>query len=496
MPKLESPTRSPSDDSVLTLRISKRTFAETLVALGVIACLTLLGFYERKSQLPVASTGNQASASVSQAVAAVPQPVSREKSPHFPRVVRRPKEVSSKEPALSSSNDVKEESYSVSLSQPMAAPQNQSYSQLRSTNLAPVRTFRPPAPVRIEEDPEDHDDGTLSVVNVDLPTPGIEPITLNGSGATFPYPVYAKWFTEYHALHPQVTVNYQSRGSGAGIRQLMEGAVDFGASDQPMTDQQLKEAKGTRGFDIIHLPTVLNAVVITYNVPGVHTELRFTPDVLADIFLGTINRWDDPRIRMANPALQLPDADTIVVHRAEASYSTYILADFLSKVSAQWRDKVGNGTAVQWPTGLGQQGNEAVGRMVRETPGAIGYVDLNYALQNKLPYASILNSSGHFILPSLESVRAAAAFVANLPEDDFRVSITNAPGEGAYPIASFTWLLVPSQWSDANKKNTFLSVMSWAFDHSERSAAALGYPSLPKAVSLKVKKRIRALWSQ
>jgi len=496
MPKLESPTRSPSDDSVFTLRISKRTLAEALVALGIIVCLTLLGLYEKKNQPAVSNNGNQVSASVAQTVVTPRQPVSRENSPHPPRAVPQTFKTSLVTPS-GSANNASDESRSASASPSTTPPGSETYVQPRLPGAVVLKRPLPaPVPTQGENDPEDHDADVLSVANVDLPGPVLEPITLNGAGTPFPYPLYAKWFTEYHTLHPQVTVNYQSKGSGAGIRQLTEGTIDFAASDRPWTDQQLKETRDKRGVDIIHIPTVLNAVAITYNLHGVRTALRFTPDLLADIFLGTINRWDDRRIRSLNPDLQLPDADILVVHRAEACGTTYILADYLSKVSPQWSDKVGGGMAVQWPTGLAQQGNEAVGSMVRETPGAIGYVDLIYALQNKLSYASILNLSGHFILPSLESVKVAADFVATLPEDDFRVSITNAPGENAYPIASFTWLLVPSQWSDANKKITFLSIMSWALDHSEPSAAALGYPSLPKAVSLKVKKKIRALWAR
>src|SRR5215471_2702604 len=495
MSKFESPTRSSSDDSVFTLRISKRAIVEVLVTLGIIALLVLLGIYESNKRTAPPGSRQQVSATPQAVVVPTQQPVKPNRSASSRS---REKLQESKDSPLASASAVNypgEGPPVANLLPPAATTFTETDEEARVSNIV---AFKRPSPVPVlaqcEDDGDDRADDIVTVARVDLPAPAIEPITLNGAGATFPYPLYAKWFAEYHTLHPQVTVNYQSKGSGAGIRQVTEGTIDFGASDVPMTDQQLKEARGKRGVDIIYIPTVLNAVAITYNLPGIRSALRFTPDLLADIFLGTINRWDDPRISSVNPGLQLPDVDIIVVHRTDASGTTYILADYLSKVSSQWKDRVGNGASVQWPTGMGQQGNEAVANLVRQMPGAIGYVDFIYARQTKLEVGSVLNASRRFVPPSVESVKAAADFVATIAEDDFRVSITNAPGENAYPIASFTWLLVPSLWTDANKKITFLSLMTWALDHSEPSAATLGYPSLPKAVSLKVKKRIRVLW--
>jgi phosphate transport system substrate-binding protein len=311
---------------------------------------------------------------------------------------------------------------------------------------------------------------------------------LNGAGATFPNPIYQKWFSEYHNQHKDVQINYQSIGSGGGIAQLTSGTVDFGASDGPMTDEQLSKVSGK----VLHIPTVLGGVVPTYNVNGVSGELKFTGDVLADIYLGNIKKWNDPRLAKANPGVKFPDEDIIVVHRSEGSGTTYIFTDYLSKVSPAWKDKVGKGTSVNWPAGLGGKGNEGVSGMVKQTEGSLGYVELIYAISNQMAYGSVQNAAGSFVKASLDSVTAAAASVKDMP-DDFRVSITNAPGKDAYPISSFTWLLVPAEWADANKEKAFVDFLTFMVDKGQTMTAALQYAPLPKNVATKVKARIKEI---
>lgn len=311
---------------------------------------------------------------------------------------------------------------------------------------------------------------------------------LNGAGATFPYPIYSKWFNEYHNQHPEVAINYQSIGSGGGIAQLQKGTVDFGASDGPMNDQQLADTK----FKVFHIPTVLGADVPTYNIPGVTAELKFTPDVLADIFLGKIMKWNDPRLAKANPGVKLPDSDIIVVHRSDGSGTTYIWTDYLSKVSPEWAQKVNKGTSVNWPVGLGGKGNEGVSGIVKQTEGSIGYVELIYAISNNMSYGTVQNAAGQFVKASLASVTAAAGSVKDMP-DDFRVSITNAPGKDAYPISSFTWLLVPVEWSDVTKEKAFVAFLNWMVDQGQGMTSALAYAPLPKNVAAKVKARIKEI---
>jgi phosphate transport system substrate-binding protein len=309
---------------------------------------------------------------------------------------------------------------------------------------------------------------------------------LNGAGATFPNPIYQKWFSEYHNAHSDVKINYQSIGSGGGIQQLTAGTVDFGASDGPMTDEQLAKVSGK----VFHIPTVLGAVVPTYNITGITSELKFSGDVLADIYLGNIKKWNDPRLAKSNPGVKFPDEEIVVVHRTDGSGTTYIFTDFLSKVSPAWKDKVGKGTSVNWPAGLGGKGNEGVSGMVKQTAGSIGYVELIYAVSNKMSYGSVQNPAGNFVKGSLESVTAAAASVKDMP-DDFRVSITNAPGKEAYPISSFTWLLVPAEWPDAGKQKAFVNFLNWMVEKGQTMTSALEYAPLPKNVAQKVKARIK-----
>ncbi len=326
----------------------------------------------------------------------------------------------------------------------------------------------------------------IALVICTLVAMGSAQTSLNGAGATFPNPIYQKWFNEYHNAHSDVQINYQSIGSGGGIQQLTAGTVDFGASDGPMTDEQLSKIQGK----VLHIPTVLGAVVPTYNIPGVSVELKFTGDVLADIFMGKITKWNDGRLAKANPGVKFPDLDIVVVHRGESSGTTYIFTDYLSKVSPEWASTVKKGTAVNWPVGLGQKGNEAVAGTVKQTEGSIGYVELIYALSNKMAYGSVQNTAGNFVKASLASVTAAAASVKDMP-DDFRVSITNAPGKEAYPISSFTWLLVPAEWNDAGKCKAFTDFLNWMVDKGQTMTTALEYAPLPTNVATKVKARIK-----
>jgi phosphate transport system substrate-binding protein len=319
-----------------------------------------------------------------------------------------------------------------------------------------------------------------------LAVPALAQTKLNGAGATFPNPIYSKWFSEYHKLHPDIEINYQSIGSGGGIRQVIAGTVDFGASDGPMTDEQLKEAK----MKILHFPTVLGADVPAYNIPGVNAELKFTPDALAGIFLGRITKWNDKALTGPNPGVSLPDRDIIVVHRSDGSGTTYIWTDYLSKVSPEWQSQAGKGTSVKWPVGLGGKGNEGVAGSIRQLQGSIGYVELIYAVQNNISYGSVKNAAGNFVKASLESVTAAAASAPKMPAD-FRVSITNAPGKDAYPISSFTWLLIPAQAKDASHSKILADFLNWMVTDGQRMTAALSYAPLPEGVVQKEKEAIK-----
>lgn len=319
-----------------------------------------------------------------------------------------------------------------------------------------------------------------------LALPAFAQTTLNGAGATFPYPIYSKWFSEYHKAHSDVQVNYQSIGSGGGIRQVLAGTVDFGASDGPMTDEQLGQAK----VKILHIPTVLGAVVPAYNIPGVTGEVKFTSEALAGIFLGKITSWNDKALTAANPGVNFPNQPIVVIHRSDGSGTSYIFTDYLSKVSADWKNGPGKGTSVKWPVGLGGKGNEGVAGMIRQMEGSIGYVELIYALQNKITYGSMKNPAGEFVKASLESVTTAAASVKSMPAD-FRVSITNAPGKGAYPISSFTWLLIPTKSQDPNKGKILTDLLNWCETDGQKLTADLSYAPLPDTVVAKVKEAIK-----
>jgi len=307
-------------------------------------------------------------------------------------------------------------------------------------------------------------------------------LSINGAGATFPYPMYSKWFDEYHKKNPNIQINYQSIGSGGGIKQVTEGTVDFGAADGPMNDEQLKAFQEKHGSGILHFPTVLGAVVPTYNIPGVEASLNFTPEALAGIFLGKITKWNDPAITDANKGIKLPANEIVVVHRAESSGTTYVWTDYLTKVSDEWKTKVGKGAAVNWPVGLGAKGNEAVTGTVKNTPNSVGYVELIYAEANKIPYGNVKNAAGVFVKASLAAVSAAAAGAAKEMPEDFRVSITNAPGKSAYPISSFTWLLIPEKFSDAAKRDAIKGFVKWMLADGQTYAENLSYAKLPKEV--------------
>ena len=301
---------------------------------------------------------------------------------------------------------------------------------------------------------------------------------INGAGATFPFPIYSKWFSEYNKKFPNVQINYQSIGSGGGIRQLTAQTVFFGATDGPMTNDQLLAAPGK----ILHFPTVLGAVVPVYNIEGVSAELKFSGPVLANIFLGTITKWNDPAIAKLNPGVKLPGEDITVVHRSDGSGTTYIFADYLGKVSPEWKKKVGVATALNWPVGLGGKGNEGVAGLVKQTPGSIGYVELIFALQNKIAYGSVQNMAGKFLKATVEGVTAAAASAASAMPADFRVSITNAPGDAAYPISSFTWLLFYESPKDKAAAKTMVDFMKWALTDGQKFTAQMGYAPLPDGV--------------
>ncbi|MGH7701303.1 MAG: phosphate ABC transporter substrate-binding protein PstS [Gemmatimonadales bacterium] len=316
-------------------------------------------------------------------------------------------------------------------------------------------------------------------------------VRLNGAGATFPYIIYSNWITTYNRQTSGVQLNYQSIGSGGGIRQFSENTVDFGASDAPMTDSAIAAISG----NVLHIPTVLGAVVPAYNLPGFSGTVRFTPDILADIFLGKVTRWNDPRLAAVNPGLRLPSQDILVVHRSDGSGTTYVWVDYLTKVSPEWAQKVGRGTSVRWPVGLGGRGNEGVAATIRQTPGALGYVELGYAEQTRMAAGQVRNRAGNFVTPSAETVTAAAAgAMAEMgPNTDFRVSITNPGGATAFPISSFTWLLVRKEYPDAAKARALVTFIWWALTEGQARAPSLGYAPLPKEMLPWIQARLKTV---
>ena len=333
----------------------------------------------------------------------------------------------------------------------------------------------------------------LATVGVSVATvstaPAADPMMINGAGATFPYPLYSKWFFEYSNANPGVRFNYQSIGSGGGIKQITAGTVDFGATDAPMTEEEMKALPGA----ILHIPTAIGAVVIVYNLDGVESGLKLTPDILAGIYLGKITRWNDPKIAELNKTVTLPNADIVVSHRSDGSGTTDIFTNYLTTVNTEWRAKVGHGKSVNWPVGLGGKGNEGVAGVVKQTPGAIGYVELAYAKQNKMKVASLRNKEGNFVVPTLEATSAAAASAAKSIPDDFRVSLVDAPGKESWPIAGLTWLLVYKDQKDAAKGKALVQFLKWAVSDGQNMEAALDYASLPRALSEKVDKALRQI---
>jgi phosphate transport system substrate-binding protein len=329
----------------------------------------------------------------------------------------------------------------------------------------------------------------LSVAAVFAGSASAQSVDLTGAGATFPYPIYSKWFSDY-AQNTGVKINYQSIGSGGGIRQLSEQTVDFGASDGPMSDQELA---GAKGGPVLHFPTVMGAVVITYNVPGVARPLNLSGDLIADIFQGKITKWNDARIVAQNRGVSLPNSDILVVHRSDGSGTTYIFTDYLSTVSPSWSGSLGKGKDIKWPVGLGGKGNEGVAGQVSQTPGSIGYVELAYAKQNKLPYANVRNADGRFVSPSIASVTAAAASMKLPKNTDYRVSIVNAPGKDSYPISSMTWLLVYQNQPDKVKGTKLVNFLRWAYTNGEKSAATLDYAPLPASMVATLQNRLKTI---
>ncbi|PYP36989.1 MAG: phosphate ABC transporter substrate-binding protein PstS [Gemmatimonadetes bacterium] len=331
----------------------------------------------------------------------------------------------------------------------------------------------------------------LALAALALAVPAAAQVKLNGAGATFPNIIYQDWILTYNKAHPDAQLNYQSIGSGGGIRQFSDGTVDFGATDAPMKDSAIAAIQG----NVLHIPTVLGGDVPTYNLPEIKETLRFTPDILADIFLGKITKWSDARLAAVNPGVKLPAEDIVVVHRSDGSGTTFIWTDYLSKVSTEWDQKVGRGTSVNWPVGLGGKGNEGVTATVKQTPGALGYVELGYAMANQLPAGMVRNKAGKFITPSLESITAAAAGAMKEmgPSTDFRVSITNPEGDAAYPVSSFTWFLLHQQYEDATKAATLVKFVWWAETDGQSRAAPLGYAPLPKPLRPWIEARLKTI---
>jgi len=314
-------------------------------------------------------------------------------------------------------------------------------------------------------------------------------LKINGCGATFPEPIYQKWFGEFGKAHPDVQINYTPNGSGGGVKGVTDGTVDFGASDMPMSEKEMAAVKGK----ILHFPTVMGAVVPVYNVPGITQELKFSPEVLAGIFLGTVAKWSDKRLAADNPGVKLPNEDVLVVHRTDGSGTTFVWTDYLSKISPEWKSKVGAAKAVSWPVGLGGAQNAGVTGLVKQTPNSIGYVELIFAVQNKMGYGQVKNSAGNFVKADIASVTEAAAGAAKDMPADFRVSITNAPGKNAYPISSFTWLLVPAKIADQAKARQIKAFLHWALTEGQKNATALAYAPLPPAIIAKEEKQIDAI---
>jgi phosphate transport system substrate-binding protein len=463
-----------------------------LIALMVVSALVALGLHERANdQVALASA---ASAPQEQAIASPSAVESRPEGSTTPRVAAQPAETKSPD-TLPENQGQSETPVDSSIAyQSEAAPV-----EVLERQATPAESpMADPVGARSEAKPEDpppqpadqpYPPAPPSPPAPDpppaQPVPSASPMTLSGAGAIYPYPLYSRWFDDYDKLNPGIQFNYQSVGSGAGVHELLSGMVDFGGTDVPTFDAQLSQAK-TR---ILHIPTVLGAVVPIYNIPGVSSEICFTPEVLAGIYLGKIVSWNDPAIAKVNRASNLPDLPIVVIHRADGNAATFIFTDYLSKVSPDWQKEVGKGTSVNWPVGLGAKGNEGVAGTMRHTAGAIGYVDLLYVEQSHLPFGRVSNAEGQFVKASLHSVTEAAASVTELPPDS-GISIANAPGKDAYPIVSFTWLLVPQRSKDPAKGQDLAAFLYWMIDAGQAMAENLGYAPLPRKIVPQVKRLI------
>lgn len=470
-----SASKSPTE---ITIRISKR--AVVGIGLAVIFALSFEGWdvYKRYTQLaPVEQPQAE------QHPLPAPQPVANP-VPAVAKTEDHPVDKSPRHPAAA-----------VPIAQqqtlpPTYAPVAEKTSAVilqPASDRPRLRLVRQSAPQA--QNPEDVGPETSSVTVIEeAPDIKLDPASLNGAGATQPHPLYAKWFAEFHKVHPEITINYQAIGSGGGFRQLEAGATDFGATDGFISDEQLARSP----LKIIHIPTVIGAVVFTCNVPGIAGELQLTPEVLVGIYSGTIKQWNDPRIAVINSSLPLPDREIVPVHHSESTGSTYVVTEYFSKESVDWRNRFHSGTSVNWPAGIGAKGNEGVAATVRQTEGSIGYTDLTFALANKLATARVRNSAGEFVPATLETVEAAAASVKN-PPGDFRILLIDSPGKEAYPIASFTWLLVPAEWRDAGKRKAFISFINWMVNDGEAMSAPMGFVPLPQELGIKVKQKVRGL---
>jgi phosphate transport system substrate-binding protein len=487
-----SPFPSQQHQEFLTIRISKLSLVNGLLAVIIVVALVALGLRERdKSQTALAS----APVAVHSTEPTVKSPAPVSSRPPSSRAEATVAERSNPTEPMETLSPNEGVIVSVDSRPPETdivelRPSKVIYLEPPATDSAPaqpeVKPEDPPQPADQPDQPAAPSPRTSDPPPA-RPAASTIPTTLNGAGATYPYPLYAKWFDDYHKLHPGFQINYQAVGSGAGVHALLRGEVDFGATDVPAFEP-LSQGK----TPILQIPAVLGAIVPIYNIPGVHREVMFTPEVLAGIYLGRITSWNDPAIASANPSVSLPNFAIVVIHRSDGNAATFVFTDYLSKVSPEWKEKVGKGTSVNWPVGLGAKGNEGMAGTTRQTPGAIGYADLLYVEQNHAPFGSVRNAAGNFVKASLHSVTEAAASVTELPPNS-GISITNAPGKDAYPIASFTWFLVPKRSNDAAKGQDLAQFLDWMIDTGQPVAENLGYAPIPRKLAGQVKKMIAQL---
>jgi phosphate transport system substrate-binding protein len=496
MPEPRSPFPTESHQEFLTIRISKLTLVNGFLALMIVLALVALGLHERKhNQVALAGTPV---APQERAIASPPVVESRPQGASTPRIAAQPPETSSPEPVPLLGNQAQAEAPVDSSVANPSEPMRVEIAQTQFTRFelpAPRDTADTPPESKPEDpppQPADQPDQPAApsppAPNPPSARPSASPTMLNGAGATYPYPLYSKWFDDFHKLNPQVQINYQAVGSGGGVRDLLDGVVDFGSTDVSTFDEQLSRSKPP----ILHIPAVLGAIVPIYNIPAVNREVMFTPEVLAGIYLGRITSWSDPAIANVNRDASFPNLPIVVIHRAEGNAATFVFTDYLSKVSPEWQETVGKGSSVNWPVGLGAKGDEGVAGTMRQTPGAIGYVDLLYVEQNHVPFGRVSNAAGLFVKASLHSVTEAAASVAELPPNA-GISITNAAGKDAYPIASFTWFLVRKNSNDPAKSQDLAAFLGWMIDAGQPLAENLGYAPIPRKLAVQVKKMIAQL---